>query len=278
MSVSTSRGPVEPTAARASRSITVPVTALSSRAPSAFSDPRICGSTSRPLMSAPIAIGPDRSNTSTPDSRHKRVGRPGVAKLQAHRRIDQFGDDRPAAQRREPRLRPADGLAVTDRDRAHRCMAAVEHRGKAKVDRLRRQHQSRPAEAANAQVGAPARRPVPAIIDPAAGDPAKPEARARRGRATASASPRCRREARAGRRSAPKPCRARRRSEAASAQSPSRHQPWSAPPRCRAPAAAVRLRRLPVTLIRSGATSASVTKLNACRAPGQRRADLARRH
>ena len=51
--------------------MTMPVTALSSRAFCVRSEPRIAGSASRPPMSAPIAIGPDRSNTSVPDSRHK---------------------------------------------------------------------------------------------------------------------------------------------------------------------------------------------------------------
>jgi hypothetical protein len=49
----------------------MPVTALSMRAFCAFNEPRMTGSTSRPLMSAPIATGPERSNTSTPDKRHK---------------------------------------------------------------------------------------------------------------------------------------------------------------------------------------------------------------
>ena len=67
--VSASRDPLNRPAA-VSRSITVPVTALSSRAPLAWIDPRICGSTIRPPMSAPIATGPDRSKISTPDKRH----------------------------------------------------------------------------------------------------------------------------------------------------------------------------------------------------------------
>ena len=48
---------------------TMPVTALSIRALTARIEPRICGSTIRPLMSAPIATGPDKSIISTPDRR-----------------------------------------------------------------------------------------------------------------------------------------------------------------------------------------------------------------
>ena len=52
-------------------SIRVPVTALSSRALLERTEPRMVGSTRRPPMSAPIATGPVRSNSSMPESRHK---------------------------------------------------------------------------------------------------------------------------------------------------------------------------------------------------------------
>ena len=104
----------------------------------------------------------------------QRIGRPGVAQLDQHRRIHQLGDDRPTAQRRKARLRPADGLAVADRNRPHRCMAAAKHGIEPDVDRLGRQHQPRPAEATDAQVGVARRLAVPAIIDAAAGNPAQP--------------------------------------------------------------------------------------------------------
>ena len=72
-------------------------------------------------MSAPSASGPDMSSTSLPVSRHKRVGRAGVAQLREQRRIEQLGDQRAAADRREARLRPADdrpSLAATARSAA----------------------------------------------------------------------------------------------------------------------------------------------------------------
>ena len=104
------------------------------------------------------------------------VGRPGIAKLREHRRVHQRGDHRPAAQRREARLRPADRLAVADRDRAHRRIVARQHRGKADVDRLRRQHQPGAAEPADLEVGAAAGRPpCQRIIEPPGGDPAEVE-------------------------------------------------------------------------------------------------------
>ena len=68
--VNRSCGP-EKRASTLSPLITIPVTALSSRAFWARMDPRICGSVARPPMSAPIETGPDRSKISLPVNRHK---------------------------------------------------------------------------------------------------------------------------------------------------------------------------------------------------------------
>ena len=156
------------------------MTALSSRAFWVLSEPRICGSVARPPMSAPIAIGPDRSKISLPVSRHKRVGRAGVAKLREQRRVHQLGDQRPVAQRREARLGPANGLAVADRDRAHRGVAVVDDRGDADVDRPRGQHQAGAAKPAHLEVEPAAAIARPGIIEPARGRAREVEARARR--------------------------------------------------------------------------------------------------
>ena len=113
-----------------------------------------------------------------PGQAPQRVRRAGVADLHHHRRIGELGDDRAGTERCKPRLGPADGLAVAHRHRAHRRLAAVEHRRQPDVDRLRRQYQPGASEAANAQVGAAARRAsgtAPAIIELAGGDPAQAE-------------------------------------------------------------------------------------------------------
>ena len=49
--------------------MTMPVTALSSRAPEVRTEPLISGLSIVPLMSAPIAAGPERSSNSIPVSR-----------------------------------------------------------------------------------------------------------------------------------------------------------------------------------------------------------------
>ena len=59
--------PNRPTDSRLS--ITMPVTALSSRAPAVRTEPLISGFSSVPDMSAPIAAGPERSISSIPVSR-----------------------------------------------------------------------------------------------------------------------------------------------------------------------------------------------------------------
>ena len=132
--------------------MTMPVTALSSRAFCVLSEPRMTGSASRPPMSAPIASGPDMSITSLPGQPPQGVGRAGVAQLREQRRVHQLGDQRAAAHRREARLRAADDRAVAGRDRAQRRLVAVDDRRDADVDRLRREHQPGAAEAADLEV------------------------------------------------------------------------------------------------------------------------------
>ena len=203
----------------------MPVTALSIRAPSALSEPRICG-----IDQPPADVGADRDRAAT-----GRTPRPptGATTCRPARRsaaassIGAFiscGDDRARPKRREARLRPADGLAVADRDRAHRGAALPSSTAfTPDVDRLRREHQPGPAQAADPQVGAARRLRRPAIIDPPAGDPAKPGLGPDDDRAAAAACA-CDigmefgRGRRCGRTTSP----ARRRSAPGSAQSPSR--------------------------------------------------------
>ena len=127
-------------------SITMPVTALSSRAPRGadravdLRDSRACR-----VRSAPTATGPETSISSTPVSRHKVSAGAVVAQLRQHRRARQpLADIARAADRRQPRLRPADRPALADRDRAQRRIAAVEPRVQADVDRPRGEDQARP--------------------------------------------------------------------------------------------------------------------------------------
>ena len=126
----------EPAAAR-TLSITMPVTALSIRARSVRSEPRICG-----LFERAARVGADRDRAADveqldPGQPPQRVGRAVVAQLREHRRgAEPLADIAARADRREPRLRPADRLALADRDRAQRRIAAVE---------LRRPARCRPA-------------------------------------------------------------------------------------------------------------------------------------
>ena len=117
--VKISCGP-EKRACGCSWSMTMPVTALSSRAVL-----RSQRAADRRVDQPAADVGADRDGPGQvehlgPRQPPQSVGRAGVAKLREQRRVHQLGDQRPAAERREARLRPADRLAVADRDRAQR--------------------------------------------------------------------------------------------------------------------------------------------------------------
>ena len=194
----------------------------------------------------------------------QRVDRPRIAELHPHRRIDQgrrVSAPPPSGAKRacaRPMVLPS--LTATARSAAFdpSSIAAMPD-----VDRLRRQHQPGAAEVAHAQVGAPARPPGPAIVDPPARHPAKPEPRiedveqlhrhagdvgVKFGRRAALAR---------NRRAPAAEAHPRRR------QRPAARRRGSAPPDCRGSGRAARPGPRPVRLMRSGATSATVTNSNA---------------
>ena len=117
-------------------------------------------------MSAPIASGPGQVDTSLPGQAPQCVGGAGIAQLREQWRIHQLGDERAAADRRETRLRAADDRAVAGGDGAKRGLVAADDRRDADVDRLGRQHQAGPAQAADLEVEAAAAVALPRIIDP----------------------------------------------------------------------------------------------------------------
>ena len=174
-----SEPPNRPTDSRLS--ITMPVTALSSRAPAVRTEPLITGLLKLPEMSAPIAAGPDRSSNSIPVSRHKRVGRAVIADLRLHRRPRQpLAEAARPADPGHPPLRPADRPALARRDRAEGGVAAREARIDADIDRPRGQHQPRPGQPAHAQVHLARRRRLGrgrAVADRPRSDSAKAELR-----------------------------------------------------------------------------------------------------
>ncbi len=149
-------------------SISVPVTGLSRRA-LLRSDRAADGRVDQP----PADVGADRDRAGqVEDFRSRqapeRVGRAGVAKLGEQGRVEQLGHEIAAADRREARLRPADGLPAADRDGAHRGLVPCDDRGETDVDRLRREDQASAAQAADLEVGAAAAIALPGIVEAAA--------------------------------------------------------------------------------------------------------------
>ena len=127
------------------------------------------GSTSRPPMSAPIATGPVRSNTSLPGQPPQSVGRPGVAKLQRTSARSSARRRSAMPQRREARLgRPIvlPSLTATARIAALPPESTAARPTSIGFDARTSPARLRPADA---QVGAAAGRPLRRASDSRAG-------------------------------------------------------------------------------------------------------------